>query len=128
MNNLKKCEFCAKEISYHEMYCCDECQKNTNKFYEVRDKISKLIGVINGISVLSIGIGLFIFSMIREVGAYMVAIPTVILGILFLLFPIPADVMIQKLKLKKAIKITRIIAGVVLVLGIAATIFAIFTI
>lgn len=125
---MKKCEFCAKEISYHEMYCCDECQKNTNKFYEVRDKISKLIGVINGISVLSIGIGLFIFSMIREVGAYMVAIPTVILGILFLLFPIPADVMIQKLKLKKAIKITRIIAGVVLVLGIAATIFAIFTI
>ena len=125
---MKKCEFCAKEISYHEMYCCDECQTNTNKFYEVRDKISKLIGVINGISVLSIGIGLFIFSMIREVGAYMVAIPTVILGILFLLFPIPADVMIQKLKLKKAIKITRIIAGVVLVLGIAATIFAIFTI
>ena len=110
------------------MYCCDECQTNTNKFYEVRDKISKLIGVINGISVLSIGIGLFIFSMIREVGAYMVAIPTVILGILFLLFPIPADVMIQKLKLKKAIKITRIIAGIVLVLGIAATIFAIFTI
>lgn len=109
------------------MYCCDECQTNTNKFYEVRDKISKLIGVINGISILSIGIGLFIFSMIREVGAYMVAIPTVILGILFLLFPIPADVMIQKLKLKKAIKITRIIAGVVLVLGIAATIFAIFT-
>lgn len=110
------------------MYCCDECQTNTNKFYEVRDKISKLIGVINGISILSIGIGLFVFSMIREVGAYMVAIPTVILGILFLLFPIPADVMIQKLKLKKAIKITRIIAGVVLVLGIAATIFAIFTI
>lgn len=125
---MKKCEFCAKEISYHEMYCCDECQTNTNKFYEVRDKISKLIGVINGISILSIGIGLFVFSMIREVGAYMVAIPTVILGILFLLFPIPADVMIQKLKLKKAIKITRIIAGVVLVLGIAATIFAIFTI
>ena len=73
-------------------------------------------------------VGFFVFSMIREVGAYMVAIPTVILGILFLLFPIPADVMIQKLKLKKAIKITRIIAGVVLVLGIAATIFAIFTI
>jgi uncharacterized membrane protein len=66
--------------------------------------------------------------MVREIGAYMVAIPTVILGILFLLFPIPADVMIQKLKLKKAIKTTRIIAGVVLVLGIAATIFAIFTI
>ena len=83
------------------MYCCDECQTNTNKFYEVRDKISKLIGVINGISILSIGIGLFVFSMIREVGAYMVAIPTVILGILFLLFPIPADVMIQKLKLKQ---------------------------
>ena len=124
---MKKCEFCAKEISYHEIYCCDDCQTNANKFYDVRDRISKLIGIINGISVLSIGIGLFIFSMIREVGAYMVAIPTVILGILFLLFPIPADVMIQKFKLKKAIKITRIIAGVVLVLGIAAIFFAIFS-
>ena len=101
MNKLKKCEFCAKEITYHEIYCCDECQTKANKFYDIREKISTIMGIINGVSVMSIGIGLFIFSMIREVGAYMVAIPTVILGILFLLFPIPADVMIQKLKLIK---------------------------
>ncbi|MBQ8538659.1 MAG: hypothetical protein IJ433_03310 [Ruminococcus sp.] len=124
---MKKCEYCAKEISYHEIYCCDDCQTNANKFYEVRDKISKLMGVINGVSVLSIGIGLFVYSMIREVGAFMVAIPTVILGILFLFFPIPADVMIQKYKIKKAVQITRIIAVVLLVFGIAATIFAIFS-
>lgn len=85
------------------------------------------MGVINGVSVLSIGIGLFVYSMIREVGAFMVAIPPVILGILFLFFPIPADVMIQKYKIKKAVQITRIIAVVLLVFGIAATIFAIFS-
>lgn len=125
---MKKCEYCAKEISYHEMYCCDDCQTGANNFYDMRDKISKIIGVFNGICVMSIGIGLFVFSFFREVGAYMVAIPMVILGILFLLFPVPADVMIQKYKIKKALKITRVIALVLLALGIIATTVAIIVI
>lgn len=110
------------------MYCCDECQTGANDFFDLREKISTIIGIINGISVMSIGIGFFVFSFFKEVGAYMIAIPMVILGILFLFFPIPADVMIQKYKIKKSIKITRIIATVLLVTGITATIFAIFTI
>ena len=125
---MKKCEFCAKEITYHEIYCCDECQTKANKFYDIREKISTIMGIINGVSVMSIGIGLFIYSMFKEIGAYMVAIPPVILGILFLLFPIPADVMIQKYKIKKAIDITRIIAVLLLAFGIGATIYAIITI
>lgn len=128
MNSLKKCEYCAKEISYHEIYCCDDCQTGANKFYDVRESISTIIGIINGISVMSIGIGFFVFSFFREVGAFMVAIPMVILGILFLLFPIPADVMIQKYKIQKSVKITRIIAMILLVVGIIATALAIFTI
>ncbi len=115
---MKQCEYCAKEISYHDMYCCDDCQTNANKFYDIRDKIEKTIGILNGICVMSIGIGLFVFSFFGQMGAYMVTFPMVILGILFLFFPIPADVMIHKYKIKKAVKITKIIATIVLVLGI----------
>ena len=117
---MKKCEYCAKEISYHEMYCSDECQNGANKFYDMRDSVTKVIAIFNGVCVMSIGIGIFIFSMIRDIGAYMISIPMVILGLLFLLFPIPADVMIQKMRIKKAIIVTRIIAIVLLVLGIIA--------
>lgn len=123
---MKRCDYCGKEITYHQMYCDDTCEDSANRFYETRDKIEKLIGIINGISVLSIGIGLFIFSLERTIGSYMISIPLLVLGLLFLLFPIPADVMINKHKIKKSIKITRIIASIVLALGIIASFFAIF--
>lgn len=110
------------------MYCCDECQKGANDFYDMRDKVSVLIGIINGICVMSIGIGFFVFSFFKEAGAYMVSIPMIILGLIFMLFPIPADVMIQKYKIQKSVKTTRIIALSLIILGIIATIFAIFTI
>lgn len=128
VNLMKKCEYCAKEISYHDMYCCDECQTSANNFYDMRDKITTAMSICNGVCVMSIGIGIFVFSFLKEVGAYMVAIPLLILGILYLLFPVPADVMIQKNKIKKSVKTTRIIAIILLALGVIATTLAIFTI
>ncbi|MBQ2971399.1 MAG: hypothetical protein IJE16_02490 [Ruminococcus sp.] len=125
---MKKCEYCAKEISYHQMYCCDDCQSSANDFYDMRDRITKIMSIINGVCVMSIGIGIFVFSFYREIGAYMVSIPLVILGILYIFFPIPADVMIQKNKILKAVKTTRIIGIILLVLGIISTTVAIFTI
>lgn len=125
---MKKCEYCAKEITYHEIYCCDDCQTESNKFYDMREKVSKVVGAINGIFVMSIGIGIFVFSFLREVGAYMVSVPLLVLGLMFLLFPLPADVMIHKFKIKKAVNLTRIIAIVLLALGIITTTLTIFLI
>lgn len=115
---MKKCEYCAKEISYHEMYCSDECQNQANHFFEMREKYQKLFSVINGIAVLAIGICLFLYSFTRGVGAIGGAAALLILGVMYFFLPFPPDVMIQKRKLKKSIFITKIIAGVLILLGI----------
>lgn len=124
---MKKCNYCAKEVSYHQFYCCDECQTGANKFYDLREKISIIIGILNGICVMSIGIGIFVFSFFNEVGAYIVSVALSILGILFLIFPIPADVMIEKYKIQKSVKLTRLISIVLLALGIVALVFTVIS-
>ena len=115
---MKKCEYCAKEISYHEMYCGEECQDKANRFYDMRDKFQKFFAVVNGICVLSLGISIFLFSFLRDVGAIAMASAMLILGVMYFFLPFPPDVMIQKYKLEKSIKISRLIAGALLFLGI----------
>ena len=117
---MKKCAFCAKEISYHEYYCCDECQIGANNFFEKRDKFQKLFSIVNAIFVLGIGIFIFLYSFVRPVGALGASACLLILGVTYWLLPFPVDAMIEKFKLKKAIFITRCIAGVLFVLGVAA--------
>lgn len=116
---MKKCEYCAKEISYHEMYCCDDCQDSANAFYEMREKFQKAYGVINGVFVIAIGICIFLYSFLPDVGAIGAAAALLILGTMYFFLPFPPEVMIHKYKLKKAVKITKIIACVIFVLGAA---------
>lgn len=115
---MKKCDYCAKEISYHEMYCSDECQNKTNQFYELREKYQKPFSVINGIFVMVIGVCIFLYSFIRDVGAIGGASALLILGVMYFFLPFPPDVMIRKYKLKKSIFISKIIAGVLFFLGV----------
>lgn len=115
---MKKCEYCAKEISYHEMYCCDECHTKANRFFELREKYQKVFSVINGVFVILIGISVFLYSMNRDLGAIGGASSLLILGVMYFFLPYPPDVMINKYKLKKSIFITKIIAGVVFLLGL----------
>lgn len=123
---MKKCEYCAKEISYHQMHCDDICEEKSLKFYDKRERYEKLIAILNGICVMSIGVGFFVFAFNGIFGAYMITIPLLLLGIMFSVLPIPADVMINKYKIKKAEKITRIIGFVVMGLGIISTIIQFF--
>ncbi|MBQ6153732.1 MAG: DUF2116 family Zn-ribbon domain-containing protein [Ruminococcus sp.] len=120
---MKKCEYCSKEISYHEMYCGDECQDSANKYYDLKDKFQKPFAVINGIFVIAIGICIFLYSFLRDVGAIGGASSLLILGIMYFFLPFPPDVMIQKYKLKKSILITKIIAAVIFALGVLVLIF-----
>lgn len=116
---MKKCAYCAKEIDYHSLYCSDECQTGANAFYDMRNKHQKLFSVINGVCVLGIGVFIFLYAFIPGIAAIAGAACMLILGAMYLLLPFPADVMIEKYKLKKALFITRCIAGVLLALGAA---------
>lgn len=114
---MKKCEFCGKEISYHEMYCSDECQHHANTFYELRDKTQKGFSAINGVFVMAIGVCIFLYSIVPSFGVVGGAVSMLILGFMYYFLPFPPDVMIKKYQLKKSIMITRIIAIVLMALG-----------
>lgn len=122
---MKKCEYCNKEISYHEQYCSKECEDKSLKFYTLRENFTSIFSVLNGIFVLCIGIGIFVFSLHHTAGSIMITASLLILGVVYFLFPFPAEIMIHKYKLKKAIEITKIIAIALFTLGIIALILSI---
>ena len=117
---MKKCAYCAKEISYHEMYCGNDCQIGANKFYDKKEKFQKLFAVINGVCVLGIGILIFLYSFLPDAGAIGISACLLILGVTYFLLPFPVESMVEKCKLKKAVFLTRCIACGVFALGAAA--------
>lgn len=123
---MKKCDYCAKEITYFEQYCDEDCHAQANKFYELREKFENVFSVINGISVFGIPVGIFIFSFAKILGMIISILSFFVLGIMLIFLPFPTDNMISKYKIKKAVKITRCIGVAVLALGIMAFVFMLF--
>ena len=108
----------------HDQYCDDECHIKANKFYEKGERFGKLFAVINMICVFGIPIGLFMLSFAREVGLTVALASCVILGIMLIILPFPTENMISKFKIQKAVKITRIIGGAVIFLGVLILLLA----
>ena len=115
---MKKCGFCGKEITYHQQYCCDECQINANKYYEKSEKFAKAFYVISMICLIGIPVGLFLLSFIKLPGAIIASASCIVLGILVILVPMPTEGMIKKNKIQKAVFRTRIFGWCVIALGI----------
>lgn len=114
---MKKCDYCAKEITYFDQYCCDECERLTIEFHERAEKYSRLFTIVNTICVFGIPAGLFLLSFSR-VGAFISAISCIVLGIMLMVLPMPTEGMIRKHKLQKAIKINRIFGIAVMALSV----------
>ena len=115
---MKKCEYCAKEISYHEQYCGDDCQIKANRYYENSERFAKLFMVVNVVCVFGIPVGLFILSVVKNVGAAIAGGSCALLGLMLLIFPFPTEGMVKKFGIKKAQIITRIVGLACFVLGL----------
>ena len=100
---MKQCEYCGKEISYHELYCSDDCQIKANRFYERR---------------FGIPVGLFLMSFLKLLGTVVASGSCIVLGLMLLIFPLPTEGMIKKYKIIKAVKIVRILGIAVIALGL----------
>ena len=115
---MKKCEYCAKEISYFDQYCSDECEQECLRHYALNERFSKLFLVINTICIFGIPVGLFFAAFNPAVGIGLASLSCVVLGAMLIALPFPTEGMIRKHKLKKAIKISRIFGGAVIGMGI----------
>ena len=89
---MKKCDYCAKEISYYDQYCDENCEKKALDFYSLRDKYTKVFSILNIIGVFGIPVGLFL--------------------------PFPVENMISSMKIKKAVFVTRMIGAGLFALGV----------
>ena len=122
---MKRCEYCAKEIGYNDMYCCSECETITNKHYTIRGRYQKLISAANIVGTCSIAIGIFIYALVNSVGMGLIAIGGLVTGLITLLLPTPPETFVKKYKLRKAVKLTRVFSIVLLLFAAAAFVFLI---
>ncbi len=117
---MKKCNYCAKEIGYNDMYCCEECEAKNNEYYNTRVKYQKLLSAMNIIGTCSIAIGIFLYALHNAVGAGLCALGGFCVGLITILLPTPTDNMISGMKLKKAVFIVRIVGVILLLFGAGA--------
>ena len=115
---MKKCEYCGKEISYHEQYCDVECQKKALDFYELREKYTNIFSIINCICMFGIPIGIFLFSFHKPLGFTVSAISLIILGLTVMLLPFPTENMLSKRKIMASVKFAKILGIGILAVGL----------
>ncbi len=123
---MKKCNFCAKEISYHEMFCSKGCENAYNKYFAKRAKLQKLLSTGNILGTCLIAVSIFVIPLQNFVGLLMMAIGGFSVGLITLLLPTPTDNMVKKHKLQKAIKIVKILGIALIAFGLGALILAFF--
>lgn len=122
---MKQCEYCAKEISYHDLYCCEDCENKSTEYFAKRAKLQTLISAVNIGGTCMIAIGIFLFAINNTIGALLMAAGSLAVGIITLILPCPTDNMIKKNKLKKAMSFVRIFSIALFAFGIGALIVAV---
>lgn len=124
---MKNCEYCGKEISYSEQYCCEECEKKAKKHYELVKEKQKLFSVINIIGILAIFIGGFLAMMLEiGIGLYCIGGGFILLGILYIFLPFCTPEQIKKHKIEKAVKTVKFLGLIIIILGIGTVIAGFF--
>lgn len=123
---MKKCEYCAKEISYYDQYCSEACEEKAKQYYDLTRNKRKLFSFFNFTGLLALIIGLFWMLFQAQVGAYIAGAALLIVGILFFLFPFGTPEMLQKFKIEKMTKIVKIIGILATVIGLILLLLGLF--
>ncbi len=124
---MKQCGYCAKEIDYNHQYCCDECERNALIFFNDEKKSERIVSIVNVLGFLGVmlgGLAAIIFD--ASIGSLVCAGCLLLLGVVFIFFPFAPESIIDKFKIKKSIKLIRIFAVVLLVLGLILLLLGFF--
>ncbi len=116
---MKKCDYCGKEITYFEQYCCEECEQKTVEYHLKAERFSKMFLIVNTICVFGIPVGLFLAAFRKYIGLPTASACCIVLGAMLIALPFPTEGMIRKHKLQKAINMSRAFGGAVIALGFA---------
>lgn len=114
---MKKCDYCAKEISYYDQYCDEECEKKALDFYSLREKYTKVFSILNIIGVFGVPVGLFLSAIDAAIGFSLTAFSLMLVGATVIFLPFPVENMISSMKIKKAVFVTRMIGVGFFILG-----------
>lgn len=115
---MKKCDYCAKEISYFDQYCDEECEKKALDFYSLRERYTKVFSVLNIIGVFGIPVGLFLSAIDALIGFSLTSFSFALVGLTIVFLPFPVENMISSMKIKKAVFATRLIGAGFILIGI----------
>lgn len=123
---MKKCEYCAKEITYFEQYCSEDCEGKANEYYKLVENKTKLFGTINIICFIVLCIAFFWSVFQSSIGIYILGGVLMVMGLLYFLLPFGPENIKDKLKIQKMVKFVKILGisfiVIGLVIGVVATI------
>lgn len=123
---MKKCDYCAKEISYYDQYCDENCEKKALDFYTLREKYTKPFSFLNIIGVFLIPVGIFLSAFEIGLGSWIVSFALLLLGATVFFLPFPVENMISSMKIKKAVLVTRLFGAALFLVGIVILIIKLF--
>lgn len=124
---MKKCEYCAKEISYSQQYCNSSCEGKALNYFQKVNGMRRIFSVLNILIFLLMFVGAFMLILSSTAhGALILGIGGALMGILYMLFPFGTPEQLKKYKIEKMLKINRTIALGALIAGIILLICGIF--
>ncbi len=115
---MKQCDYCAKEIDYSRQYCCDDCEKKAQIFFNKGKRSEKIVSVVNIIAFFGIIVGGLCGVIFNAKDGFIVcAAMLLLLGILYLIFPFAPENIIHKYKIKCSIFMIRTFATAMIVIS-----------
>lgn len=116
---MKRCDYCGKEITYHQQYCDEKCERLAKKYYRTARNMRTIFSIVNIAGLIGLILGLFwaVLSS-AQTGAFIAGAAALILGFLYFLLPFGTEEQIKKNKIEKTVKRIKLLGIFGFILGI----------